>query len=287
MENSKDIEEDEIDLRELFKTIWKYKNFIVALTVVITSIAVIYVLLKPNVYQVDSVLEIGSYTNNNANTSNKRLLEDPKTLVEILKTDYDINGKIIKKTYPFVSSISTFKKVNNLIKIQALGLSKESAKKIIDNVDKKIIDKHIKLIAEYKKNIEFSIKSYKDELDSINKNLSKIKTSLNKQKQKVNKLSKIDPSLSAIYVIEVLKQQDEISNLKNRKYQLDNLIARKKMELLPINIKPTKVIKVSVYKNHVKPKRTLIVIVAFVTSVVFSIFLIFFIEFIKEEKSEH
>ncbi len=272
------VEEDEIDLRELVKTIWKYKTFIVLFSIIVTSIAVVYVFVKPNIYQVDSVIKIGNYSG--------KILENPKTLVEILKTDYDVDGKIAKRNYPYVSSVSMYKKVNNLIKISTLALSKNDAKNLIDSVDRDIISKHLKLIAEYKKNILLSIKLYKDELNSINKNLEKITISLNKQKQKAKSLSKSNPSLSAIYMIEVLRQQKEIDNFKNKEYQLKNLISNKEMELLPINIKPTKVVKVLVYQNHVKPKRSLIIIVAFITSLILSIFLVFFIEFIKEESSQ-
>ncbi len=272
------VEEDEIDLRELVKTIWKYKTFIVLFSIVVTSIAVVYVFIKPNIYQVDSVIKIGNYSG--------KILENPKTLVEILKIGYDVDGKITKRNYPYVSSVSMYKKVNNLIKISILALSKNDAKNLIDSVDRDIISKHLKLIAEYKKNILLSIKLYKDELNSINKNLEKITISLNKQKQKAKSLSKSNPSLSAIYMIEVLRQQKEIDNFKNKEYQLKNLISNKEMELLPINIKPTKVVKVLVYQNHVKPKRSLIIIVAFITSLILSIFLVFFIEFIKEESSQ-
>ena len=46
MQNQKYLQEDEIDLRELFKTLWSYKKFILIFTFMITFIALIYVLLK-------------------------------------------------------------------------------------------------------------------------------------------------------------------------------------------------------------------------------------------------
>jgi len=38
------IEEDEIDLRELFATIWKYKVFIVVFVFIVTSKLILYIL---------------------------------------------------------------------------------------------------------------------------------------------------------------------------------------------------------------------------------------------------
>ena len=43
------IEEDEIDLRELFNTIVKYKKFIIIFTALITFGAVVYTLMKNSV----------------------------------------------------------------------------------------------------------------------------------------------------------------------------------------------------------------------------------------------
>jgi len=43
------IEEDEIDLRELFQTLWDKKLFIVVFTTLVTALAVVYALMKtPN-----------------------------------------------------------------------------------------------------------------------------------------------------------------------------------------------------------------------------------------------
>ena len=46
MQENKILNEDEIDLRELFKTIWDKRFFIIIFTFIITLISFIYVLLK-------------------------------------------------------------------------------------------------------------------------------------------------------------------------------------------------------------------------------------------------
>ena len=50
------IEEDEIDLRELFATIWKHKVFIAIFVFIVTTLSIIYVLSKPNEYKVYTLL---------------------------------------------------------------------------------------------------------------------------------------------------------------------------------------------------------------------------------------
>ena len=51
------IEEDEIDLRELFKTIWKNKKFIIIFTTIVTIFAIIYALVKTPIYEAKVIIE--------------------------------------------------------------------------------------------------------------------------------------------------------------------------------------------------------------------------------------
>jgi uncharacterized protein involved in exopolysaccharide biosynthesis len=46
------IEEDEIDLRELFAIIAKHKKFIAVFVFIVTLLTIIYVLAKPNEYKI-------------------------------------------------------------------------------------------------------------------------------------------------------------------------------------------------------------------------------------------
>ncbi len=54
------IEEDEIDLKEVFSTLLKYKYSIILITMLITLLAAIYAYYKPNIYKATSTLEVSS-----------------------------------------------------------------------------------------------------------------------------------------------------------------------------------------------------------------------------------
>ena len=60
-ENIQRYEEDEIDLRELWKTLMKRKMLIAVVTVFITVAAIAYVLLKTPMYEAKALFEIGNY----------------------------------------------------------------------------------------------------------------------------------------------------------------------------------------------------------------------------------
>ena len=61
MQEQKYIQEDEIDLREIFKSIFERKYFILIFTLIITILAIIYVSIKTPIYEAKAVIEIGSY----------------------------------------------------------------------------------------------------------------------------------------------------------------------------------------------------------------------------------
>ena len=54
------IEEDEIDLKELFKTIYKNRIMIIAISMTFSVVGAIYAYLKPNIYEATVMIEIGS-----------------------------------------------------------------------------------------------------------------------------------------------------------------------------------------------------------------------------------
>ena len=68
-------QEDEIDLRELFRTIMDSKKLIILITSVITILAVIYAYTATPLYEAKALIEIGNYkVNNNNNSTNNKIL---------------------------------------------------------------------------------------------------------------------------------------------------------------------------------------------------------------------
>ena len=275
--------EKKIDILDVFKLLKRNIKLMLAIIVFITISGIIYSINKPNIYEVDSILEIGYFNNIN---NQRVLLENPNVLVNRLKFEYDVDGKEKRKRLPYVNDIYNLKQTKNIITISVLGLSKESAKKLVEKLNEKIITNHLKIIDEYKKNIIYSIHSYQKELSLLQNKIQENLKNMTFQKQKAQELANKNPSLGVVYLIEVLKENNTINKLENRIFELSNLINQEKLKLLPINIKQTKVIKVIVYQNKVKPKRSIIVLSSFIISIILALFLVFLIEFIKKIKEE-
>ncbi|NPA82130.1 MAG: chain-length determining protein, partial [Epsilonproteobacteria bacterium] len=88
-----------------------------------------------------------------------------------------------------------------------------------------------------------------------------------------------------IKLVEIKKINDKIISYRNEITQIDNKIKVLKYNISPANIQNSRVIGGFVTKDTpAKPKKRLILAVAFVTGLIFSIFLIFILEFWEENK---
>ena len=129
MKDKEYIQEDEIDLRELFKTIWEKKLFVILFTSIVTLIAIVYVLVKNPVpiYQGKAFLEIGKIQ---SQTFGQALFDNPTDLAQILNIEYNVETSIPKATV-------------SLLEITSKNENKEKIQNNIKDAVAFIINKHI------------------------------------------------------------------------------------------------------------------------------------------------
>ena len=98
MQEQKYLTEDEIDLKELFKTIWDKRLFIILFTSIITVISLIYVYFKnpTPIYQGKVYIEIGKIHSESIGIGGE--LDLSADLAEILKLKFNAEVNIPKKT---------------------------------------------------------------------------------------------------------------------------------------------------------------------------------------------
>lgn len=101
----KSCKEDEIDLRELWKTIIAKKIWIMMFISVFTSVATIYTYLKTPIYEGSALVEIGRVVSSNTNSPMTVFyLDDPKSLQNIVQQN-GVDGSVIVNT-PNLLSLS-------------------------------------------------------------------------------------------------------------------------------------------------------------------------------------
>jgi len=313
------MQEDEIDLRELFRTIMDHKKFIIIFTTIITMLAIVYSLLKTPTYEVNSLIEIGNYkVHGNSNTGDNRIsLDDASSLVQKLNILYIDMFKNQKNRKSKIESISIPKKSKHFIQIKASGISNELAVNEIQKVVTYIRSKHQKILDDIKKQREMGLHNIDAKIDDIQhrsiplltkkiKSNEHILADLEKQIKDINKnLQKIEnenPSLAALKLMEKQNLTTFMSDINNKllemkndkdtlmtttinKLKEDRLIAKSLM--LPHNYKNSHIVGQIIKSDYpAKPKKKLIVIVAFVTGLILSIFIVFFMEFLKGMKND-
>lgn len=304
------IYEDEIDLKELFKTIWEKKIFIIIFTLIITILSGIYIYIKKPIYEAKALLELGHYK---TGVNTKTYLLSSKELnkkLNILFIDIDKENtkyekiNILKGFNAFIevevndeSNDAAIKKINELIKFiskkeeEIYDRRFEDIKLKINKLDLKLKDvKNLEVKnLEVKINIqEKTIISVKNQLKSLEKALENVKTNdyavfLLKQNEKKileEKIRTINLNLLDLTQSLINLRTNKIIQIEEEKRVLEkNLLENNNMKVKVVG-------KIITNDYPIKPKKKLILVISFVTGFILSIFLVFFIQFIKNFKEE-
>lgn len=207
---TKNFQEDEIDLRELFKILVRYKVFIAIFTIIVTFGAIIYALSKTPIYEVMSNVQVGYIGEN--------LIVEPETLVKSLNIVFNVEAKISSNS-EFVSevtSISTNKNLKNFIEIKTNAISNEEALKknreVVDFIKNSYQQKIEQFITETKNSIE----NAKREI----KNIDGFETKNIQEQIRILKEQDIKKLKQQIYLLKsqkIVKIEEEIKFLKEFK----------------------------------------------------------------------
>ena len=220
--NANGSQEDEIDLRELFKILVRYKYFIAVFTIVITLGAIFYTLSKTPIYEVKSNVQVGYI--------GEELIVEPDTLVKTLNLVFNVEDKPSSKD-EFVSevtSISTNKNLKNFIEIKTEAVSNEEALKKNKDVVEFIKNSYQPKIEQYIKETKNSIENANRAIQNIDDfEVKNIKEQIRVLREQT--IVKIDEEIKRLKEQDVKKLQQQIQLLKTQKIvKIDEEIKRLK-----------------------------------------------------------
>ena len=284
MEHKQEIQNDVIDLKELWAVVAKRKKLIYAITILVTLLAIVYAYMfaKP-VYQVQAMVEIGKI---DAGTKDESTLDDIIDLKQKLEYLYGTKSKK-QRSYPKVKSISVAKKSKSIFSIAVEGRSNEEAITLIDTIIKKVETDYANKVNTYIETQKELISLTQSDINDTRENLENIQQSLKDYNQKIMSLSTQDAALAGIYTIQISQNQERAQALQSRISALKAKEYDMKLSVSPLRIKPTHIVgEVEVLERPIKPKKALIVIVSFITALMFSIFLAFFLSFLSGLRDE-
>lgn len=268
--------EDEIDLRELWQTLVNSKKLIVAVTLGITLLATIYAFIKTPLFEAKAVLEIGS--------SGNTLLEDPLTLTKRVEIKYIANSDM--NTTEELQKVAVVKGAKNLIELSVLALSNAQAEKYLTQIVEDVKQRHYELLQSSLAQLKTKIANLEEQKTELIQEKKDLMEYIAKKNEIIDKIIKENPSLAAIYTIEINNKASELSDIKNKIYGLNSQLSDLYFEISENNIKPTKIVDAIMTDDFpIKPKKKLMIMVAFVTGLILSIFLAFIISFIQKQKN--
>jgi len=279
IQNAQMMENDTIDLKELFKTLKKRKKMILLITLVVTLLSIFYAyfIAKP-VYQVQAMIEIGKLGD--------KPLANIQDIQHKLEYIYGVRSKK-KRILPRVKAISVAKKTKNVFSVAVEGYSNDDAIKFTEGIVHKVEK-------EYKDQIDTYIHAQKElialtqnDIKVTKENLKKIQQTLENYNQEIMNITTADAALAGIYIIQISQNQTQVQSLQARISALREKKYNIALSISPLKIKQTQIVgEVEVLNKPIKPKKALIVIVSFISSLLLAIFLAFFLEFLRTLKEE-
>lgn len=311
MQENRYLQEDEIDLGELFKIIWDKKIFIILFTIVVTVLAGIYAYSKTPIYEAKALIEIGEYKINN---TSKNFVDDSSNLEKKLSTLFVDMEKNLKDKTSQISNISIVKGLKNFLEIKSEATSNEDAKNEIIKVLNFVQNEHEKILDDVKKQKEMELRNIDLQISDIKlksvalidkkienniKNLKNLEEQLKLVDENLKKIDSLNPSLATLKLMEKRDIANDIRNINEQNFELENQMdellttSLYKLEeskqiaeslLLPHNYKNTQIVGEIITNDFpTKPKKSLIIAVALVTGFIISIFLVFLFNFIKQD----
>ncbi|WP_331775758.1 Wzz/FepE/Etk N-terminal domain-containing protein [Sulfurospirillum sp. 1612] len=295
------IQEDEIDLRELFATIWKGRVWIAIFVFVITSLTIVYTLSVPNQYTISTTLA----PQEESHGANLGSLGSLASLAGVniggsSGVTPDVAFQALLSNYAFMHTFIKNRKIDLMVKrgdahhdyIFALGFdalyrllhSSAQRDKMTDFEIYKYLKKSIAISSDKKTGmITVSVTLPSREMAMyvldhflsdtthylINRNITDIDLQISKYKEELRKTENLELKTELAKLVSSLVKQKIYINTS--KYYKVKIISKAYIPDV---------------KDKAKPKRALIVIVSFVTSFILAIFILFFVQFIKREGSD-
>ena len=278
-QNQSCLEEEKISFDELWQILVKHKLLIILTTAVITTCATAYALLAKPVYEVKSIIEMAQI--------DKKIVQQPADLAQKIGFIYEVDLKGKEIDLPVISAVAVPKKSSNLIEIRAQGYSNESAQKKLEETIHFVVDAQEKEIASFMQIQQEKAALIKQDIIRKEKEAQEAEIKLKSYEEKLLNLAKEDGTMAGIYAFVIEKNQTELNKLKDKIYELRDSLNDLALSISPLMIQNAKMVgKTELLDEPIKPKKILIIAVAFITGLMLSVFLTFFLEFIKGSRKE-
>jgi capsular polysaccharide biosynthesis protein len=209
------LQEDEIDLKEIFKLLINSKKLIVVITLFFTTLGAIYSFQKTPIFKSTALIEIGHYVLNSTDRPNRSLTIEPsKTLIKELtiKFNHKQNALDINSDKLVINFLE-----DRLIQISHTSSSSATSNNLLSLIMEYIENRHSLLLSNLsqktKNQLTYKIESITDQIEYSNSELltqyedKKIRIS-NLIKSLNSKLSSLDRKIESLNQIIVADENN-------------------------------------------------------------------------------
>jgi uncharacterized protein involved in exopolysaccharide biosynthesis len=242
MKSQTDIPEDEIELIDLLRVIWKWKYLIIGGTIVCALTAAIISFAMPKIYSVDTIIEPGilSIINEGGGQDRRVYIDTPqniKALIDVGSFENQIlilRGKVSKNN-DFLNTIefkTSIPKESNALKVSYETTNVEQGKKILNDLNDLLLKRYRLLIQYYQKDFEGKVQLKTSKVSELTNQISNVK----------NEISTIEVS----YDNQIMTISTRISKLRNQISKVKNDISTIEVEYSSrAKLNETKMLKIS------------------------------------------
>lgn len=302
------INEDQIDLKELFNTVWKNKFKIIVFSVIVVSITLFNVLSKPNVYK-SSVLLAPQEESKTSSLGGLSALAglagvsvgggsgmDAITSLTTVIHDYSFNEYVIKKYKLDEKFKDPALKENYVFALGFRGVF-DFLNNGEEDIQDKVIDKNMVIFDTYKI-ITAMININADKKTSLitisvehsDRFFAKylLEIYLKEAIDYIRKSDMIDLEKKLEYYNNELQNTQDIELKSQLSELMSGLLQKKVLSKASEFYIVKKVVepRVANIKEKIKPKRGIVVIVSFLGSIILGIFGVFLLEFLRKNKQK-
>ena len=300
------LDEDEIDLIDYLKVIWKRKIGVIIITIIaVLGTSLISLFVLPKIYQSSILIKIGEINGKNIEEISDIAiaLKQESILSEIAKAlNWDIeNSK--NKIDNLRNNIKLEKQPEeDLIKISAQSTSPEESYQIISTLNNILLSSHQEKLKQAEGLINTEIENLKEQKQKIEKNLEAAKQSLEQIKndisfyeQEINKRTGTESEAQGLIaqsyinlLAEAKKQKEDkefqILSLEQEKLNLDKTIQQKEYEKKYGMKMSEVVVSPEIPDKPFKPNVLLNTIIAGILGLFIGIFWAFGAEYVEKNK---
>ena len=148
------LQEDEIELKEIFKFLINSKKLFIAITLVITTLGAIYTFQKVPEYQSTALIELGGY---NIFSNEKGSIEPAKDLIQDLKINFIYTRNDAALIFRLIE--------NKLLKIEYISPSVEKNNHLLNEIVEYIVNRHSLLLSNNTQKTENQIESLNNQIE--------------------------------------------------------------------------------------------------------------------------